>query len=143
MHNSLKLLHNTWSQHPVATGVLTNPKLRERPDRSLHICLQALGEIVKLHYKIKPYVSKDGMVQTNLANAENLWMENTLTSQLNQQPAGLMREDIGEYVAHLQLHMTLQARNLIPALTQTKDSREQLLQQTQANFEKYVSRQAL
>ncbi len=83
------------------------------------------------------------MVQTNLANAENLWMENTLTSQMNQQPAGLMREDIGEYVAHLQLHMTLQARNLIPTLTQTKDSREQLLQQTQANFEKYVSRQAL
>lgn len=83
------------------------------------------------------------MVQRNLANAENLWMENTLTSQLDQQPAGLMREDIGEYVAHLQLHMTLQARNLIPTLTQTKDSREQLLQQTQANFEKYVSRQAL
>lgn len=83
------------------------------------------------------------MVQRNLANAENLWMENTLTSQLDQQPAGLMREDIGEYVAHLQLHMTLQARNLIPTLIQTKDSREQLLQQTQANFEKYVSRQAL
>jgi len=83
------------------------------------------------------------MVQRNIANAENLWMENTLTSQLNQQAAGLMREDIGEYVAHLQLHMTLQARNLIPTLTQTKDSREQLLQQTQANFEKYVSRQAL
>lgn len=54
-----------------------------------------------------------------------------------------MREDIGEYVAHLQLHMTLQARNLIPTLTQTNDSREQLLQQTQATFEKQVSRQAL
>jgi uncharacterized membrane-anchored protein YhcB (DUF1043 family) len=64
-----------------------------------------------------------------------------LASQLNQQSAGLMREDIGEYVAHLQLHMTLHARNLIPTLTQTNDSREQLLQQTQANVEKQVSRQ--
>ncbi len=66
-----------------------------------------------------------------------------MASQLNQQSAGLMPEDIGEYVAHLQLHMTLQARNLIPTLTNTNDSREQLLQQTQANFEKYVSRQHL
>jgi hypothetical protein len=53
------------------------------------------------------------------------------------------REDISEYVAQLQLHMTLQARNLVPTLTQAKDSREQLLQQTQANIEKLVSRQAI
>ncbi len=51
------------------------------------------------------------------------------------------REDISEYVAHLQLHMSLQARNLVPTLTQVTDSREQLLQQTQANFEKLISRQ--
>ena len=51
------------------------------------------------------------------------------------------REDFSEYVAHLQLHMTLQARNLVPALTKTVDSREQLLHQTQATFEKLVSRQ--
>ncbi len=51
------------------------------------------------------------------------------------------REDISEYVAHLQLHMSLQARNLVPPLTQVTDSREQLLQQTQANFEKLISRQ--
>jgi len=51
------------------------------------------------------------------------------------------REDISEYVAHLQLHMSLQARNLVPHLTQVTDSREQLLQQTQANFEKLISRQ--
>jgi len=37
--------------------------------------------------------------------------------------------------------MTLQARNLVPTLTTVVDSREQLLQQTQANFEKLVSRQ--
>lgn len=52
-------------------------------------------------------------------------------------------EDLSEYVAHLQLHMALQARNLVPTLTQSNDSREQLLQQTQADFEKFVSRQVL
>lgn len=54
-----------------------------------------------------------------------------------------VREDFSEYVAHLQLHMALQARNLVPPLKQTlEDSREQLLHQTQANFEKLVSRRA-
>lgn len=53
------------------------------------------------------------------------------------------REGIGEYVAHLQLHMALQARNLVPSLTKTPDSRHELLQQTQAEFEKLVSRQAV
>lgn len=52
------------------------------------------------------------------------------------------REDLSEYVAHLQLHMALQARNLVPTLTHAADSREQLLHQTQANFEKFVSRQS-
>jgi hypothetical protein len=53
-------------------------------------------------------------------------------------------QDISEYVAHLQLHMTLQARNLVPTLKQIQeDSRQQLLHQTQANFEKLVSRQVL
>ncbi|MEO0457148.1 MAG: hypothetical protein AAF152_11305 [Cyanobacteria bacterium P01_A01_bin.114] len=53
------------------------------------------------------------------------------------------REDFSEYVAHLQLHMALQARNLVPGL-QTKDtnSRTHLLHQTQADFEKQVSRQS-
>lgn len=51
-------------------------------------------------------------------------------------------EDVSEYVAHLQLHMTLQARKLVPTLAkQAANSREQLLQQTQADFEKVVSRQ--
>jgi hypothetical protein len=53
-----------------------------------------------------------------------------------------IREDFSEYVAHLQLHMALQARNLVPTLTHTEDSREQLLHQTQAEFEKFVSRQS-
>jgi hypothetical protein len=59
---------------------------------------------------------------------------------------GLVEEtqDISEYVAHLQLHMTLQARNLVPTLKPTQeDSRQELLHQTQAYFEKFVSRQGL
>ncbi|BAB74797.1 hypothetical protein DSM107007_02370 [Nostoc sp. PCC 7120 = FACHB-418] len=58
----------------------------------------------------------------------------------------LPKEEISEYVANLQLHMTLQARNLVPPLRQTQtieDSRQQLLHQTQANFEKQASRQRL
>lgn len=55
----------------------------------------------------------------------------------------VFREDISEYVAQLQLHMALQARNLLPSLTNVSDSREKLLQETQANVEKIVSRQIL
>ncbi len=57
--------------------------------------------------------------------------------------AVVQNEDFSEYVAHLQLHMTLQARNLVPPLKETlslENSREQLLHQTQANFEKLISR---
>ncbi|WP_396426405.1 hypothetical protein [Leptolyngbya sp. FACHB-261] len=54
------------------------------------------------------------------------------------------QEGLCDYVAHLQLHMTLQARNLVPTLSGNgTDSRTQLLHQTQADFEKLVSRQAL
>jgi acetyl-CoA carboxylase carboxyltransferase component len=52
------------------------------------------------------------------------------------------REDISEYVAQLQLHMTLQARNLVPDLTDVNSSRHQLLQETQAMIEKLASRQS-
>jgi hypothetical protein len=52
------------------------------------------------------------------------------------------REDLSDYVANLQFHMTLQARNLVPSLSGNGDSREALLHQTQATFEKYVSRQS-
>jgi hypothetical protein len=61
------------------------------------------------------------------------------TAQVEPQPG--FREDIGEYVAQLQLHMALQARNLVPNITQTHDSREQFLHETQATIEKLVSRQ--
>ncbi len=51
------------------------------------------------------------------------------------------REDFSEYVAHLQLHMALQTRKLVPNMTQGNDQRSQLLQATQAEIEKQVSRQ--
>jgi hypothetical protein len=67
-----------------------------------------------------------------------------MNHQVNPQyPACAVREDISEYVAHLQLHMTLQARNLVPGLTQKGDGREQLLHETQADLEKQVSRQVM
>jgi hypothetical protein len=58
--------------------------------------------------------------------------------------AEVVREDFSEYVAHLQVHMALQARNLVPPLRQSiEGSREQLLHQTQAHFEKLASRQTV
>lgn len=64
-----------------------------------------------------------------------------MDSQFKISEQNLLREDISEYVAQLQLHMTLQARNLVPALTEANDPREQMLQETQAIVEKLVSRQ--
>jgi hypothetical protein len=69
--------------------------------------------------------------------------ENTLNPLFDQRLEQTSREDFSEYVAHLQLHMTLQARNLVPSLTQAADSRQELLHQTQASFEKIVSRQSV
>lgn len=68
-----------------------------------------------------------------------------LEMQPNNQDQELWREDIAEYVAQLQLHMALQARNLVPTLTNTSvtNSRQQLLQETQAIAEKFASRQSL
>ena len=69
------------------------------------------------------------------------FQENRDRLQATQLQQDEQREDCSEYVAHLQLHMTLQARNLVPTLSaETKDIREQMLHQTQASFEKVVSR---
>ncbi len=59
------------------------------------------------------------------------------------QPNQQIREDISEYVAQLQLHMALQARNLVPTLTNATSSRHKMLQETQAIVEKLASRQSL
>lgn len=50
-------------------------------------------------------------------------------------------EAIGSYVAEMHLHMALHARKLVPTLNQTRDRREQMLQETQALVEKMASRQ--
>ncbi|MGD1921633.1 MAG: hypothetical protein ACFCAD_23710 [Pleurocapsa sp.] len=62
----------------------------------------------------------------------------------SQQPE-LSTEDIGEYVAQLQLHMSLQARNLVPNFNNTdiNTSRHQMLEEVQATVEKLASRQSL
>ena len=77
------------------------------------------------------------------SNSEGIGKEDTLDLHSAQAHNDFFREDISEYVAQLQLHMALQARNLVPTLTKARDSREQLLQQTQANIEKLVSRQVI
>ncbi|WP_030005839.1 hypothetical protein [Picosynechococcus sp. NKBG042902] len=50
-------------------------------------------------------------------------------------------EDMGEYVAQLQLHMALQAKNLVPSLEHPQDGRHQLLHESQLHLEKLASRQ--
>ena len=66
-----------------------------------------------------------------------------MNSQFEISDPHLFREDISEYVAQLQLHMALQARNLVPTLTEEiSDPRERMLQETQATIEKLVSRQS-
>jgi len=49
---------------------------------------------------------------------------------------------MGDYVADLQLHMTLHARKLVPNLSAAVDTRDRLLRDTQAASEKYISRQS-
>lgn len=68
-----------------------------------------------------------------------------LDIQSSNQESELFREDISEYVAQLQLHMALQARNLVPNLTNSSvaNSRQQMLQEAQSIVEKFASRQSL
>ncbi len=67
-------------------------------------------------------------------------MMNTVQAQ-STSPAQ-QRENFADYVAELQLHMTLQARNLVPSMGQPRDSRTTMLHDTQALVEKQISRQA-
>jgi uncharacterized membrane-anchored protein YhcB (DUF1043 family) len=78
-----------------------------------------------------------------LSRTNDLGKNKVTTESSFQKGKEIVREDIGEYVAHLQLHMALQARNLLPTLNQNAEgSREELLHQTQVDFEKLISRQA-
>ena len=49
-------------------------------------------------------------------------------------------EDMSSYVAELQLHMSLQAKDLTPTLEPATDSLHKLLHDTQLNLEKMASR---
>lgn len=50
-------------------------------------------------------------------------------------------EAMGDYVAEMHVHMALHARKLVPTLTEVRNGREQMLQETQALAEKMASRQ--
>lgn len=50
-------------------------------------------------------------------------------------------DELSDYVAHLQLHMSLQSRNLLPKINQNQDHRSNLLYETQAMTEKFTSRE--
>jgi hypothetical protein len=65
------------------------------------------------------------------------------SSSVSRSSAKANGAEICDYVAQLQLHMALQARNLIPGFTPQAqgDSRLQLLHQTQVDLEKTASRQ--
>ncbi|GAB4531466.1 MAG: hypothetical protein Tsb0014_15000 [Pleurocapsa sp.] len=66
-----------------------------------------------------------------------------METQATGQEQALFREDISDYVAQLQLHMALQARNLVPTLTDVQNSRHKMLEEAQAVVEKLASRQSL
>ena len=63
-----------------------------------------------------------------------------MTSQINNSQQS-HKEDISDYVAHLQVHMSLQSRNLLPQLSEIKDLSNDLLYQTQVKIEKTTSRE--
>ncbi len=71
-------------------------------------------------------------VELTQINANNL--QNPLQNYL--------QSDLSDYVTHLQVHMALQARNLVPNLSsdRAQDSRSQMLCSTQADFERLASR---
>lgn len=61
-------------------------------------------------------------------------------------PENLAQENFADYVAELQLHMALQAKNLLPSMGlaqagRLSDGRAMLLHETQAVVEKQISRQ--
>jgi hypothetical protein len=53
----------------------------------------------------------------------------------------MLGAEISDYVAHLQLHMALQSRNLMPNVMEADGSLHALLRDSQAHCEKLSSRQ--
>lgn len=56
------------------------------------------------------------------------------------QAGATFTEDMGSYVTELQLHMSLQAKDLTPELEPATDSLHKLLHDTQVSLEKQASR---
>ncbi len=61
-------------------------------------------------------------------------------SSTTSQVESAFTEDMSNYVAELQLHMSLQAKDLTPNLEPANDSLHKLLHDTQLNLEKLASR---
>jgi hypothetical protein len=61
----------------------------------------------------------------------------SMASSAGQFPA----EEMRDYVAHVQLQMALQARNLVPTISTTDFDRSAFIQQSQASYEVMASRQ--
>ena len=61
---------------------------------------------------------------------------------MNSENLSTKLDPMGDYVAELQLHMTLQARNLTPSLSCSSlaNSSQQLVHESQAAVEKIISR---
>ncbi|MEM9511812.1 MAG: hypothetical protein AAF978_03875, partial [Cyanobacteria bacterium P01_E01_bin.48] len=56
-------------------------------------------------------------------------------------PVATESERMCDYVADMQVHMALQARNLVPSMDAAiSDGRQSMLQQAQAASEKFASR---
>ena len=64
-----------------------------------------------------------------------------MSLEMNNLNSTRTREDISDYVAHLQVHMSLQSRNLLPHIGKAQDNSNNLLYQTQVNIEKLTSRE--
>ncbi|OKH17473.1 hypothetical protein [[Limnothrix rosea] IAM M-220] len=63
-----------------------------------------------------------------------------ISSSSTPQVESTFSEDMSSYVAELQLHMSLQAKDLTPTLEPANDSLHKLLHDTQINLEKLASR---
>lgn len=116
-------------------------------DRTLWVCnknVTGYCEICKLCCVRVQDVEQHDNVYGGALNIGCIQARRTLlmmeTANVDQ---SVTKETIQDYVAQLQLHMALQAKNLVPSFTQSNDPRQQLLHETQATVEKLVSRQSL
>ena len=68
-------------------------------------------------------------------------MKNNFNTTAAKDFSTLSKDGVGSYVADMQLHMTLQAKNLLPSLNSQGTAMEDLLREAQEVAEKLASRQ--